>query len=93
MTVLQIVVLAGCLQFEVAVETEKFVAGSDQDIVITECNTAQAPVATAALEIYLARVPVDQLFDILVREIDPENAAMALTLPTAAYNGCRNQRR
>lgn len=90
MAVLQIVVLIGSPDFEAAVETKKFVTCSDQDIVITECNAAQAPITTAAFKVYLARVPVDQLHNILLLKIDHKYAAVTLALPAAAYDGCRD---
>ena len=92
MAVLQIVVLVGSLQFEAAVETKKLVTCGDQDIATAERNAAQTPVATAALEVYLARVPVDQLGDVLFLKIDHIYTAVTLALAAAAYDGCRDER-
>lgn len=91
MAVLQIVVLAGSFHFKAAVEMKKFVACGDQDIATAECNAAQAPVATTALEVYLARVPVDHLRNILFLKIDHKYAAVTLALAAAAYDGCRDE--
>ncbi len=88
MAVLQITVRIGSPDFEAAIVMKKFVACGDQDVVVAECDTAQAPVATAALEVYLARVPVDQLLDVLLLKIDHKYAAVTLAFPAAAYDGC-----
>lgn len=91
MAVLQIAVRAGRPDLEATVVMEKLVACSDKDIVIAECDTAQAPIAAAALEVDLARVPVDQLHDILILKIDCKYAAVTLAFPAAAYDGCCDQ--
>jgi hypothetical protein len=89
MAALQITVPVGSHDLEAAVITKKFVACGDQDIVTTERNTAKAPVGTAAFEVYVAFVPVDVLFDLLILEIDYEYATMTLTLfTTADYGRC-----
>lgn len=92
MAVFQIVVLAGSLHFKAAVEMKKFVACGDQDIATAKCNAAQASVATTALEVYLTRVPVDQLHYILFLKINPKYAAVTLALPAAAYDGRCDER-
>ena len=90
MAVLQIAVRVGSPELEAAVVMEQLVACGDEDIVVAECDTAQAPVAAAALEIDLARVPVDQLHDILFLKIDRIYAAVTLAFPAATYDGCCN---
>ena len=92
MAVLQIKVRTGSPDFEAAIVMKKFVACGDQDIATAECNAAQAPVATTALEVYLARVPVDHLRNIPFLEIDHKYAAVTLALAAAAYDGCRDER-
>ena len=88
MAVLQIAVPVGSHDFEAAVVTKKFVARGDQVIVTAERNTAQAPVSAAALEVYVALVPVDGLFDLLIFKIDRKYAAVTLALLAAAHDGC-----
>ena len=88
MAVLQIAVRAGSPDLEAAVVMEEFVACGDKYIVVAECDTAQSPVAAAAFEVDLARVPVDQLLDILILKIDRKYAAVTLTFPAATYDGC-----
>ncbi len=92
MAALQITVPGRRLNPEVAVVTKKFVACGDQDIVTAECNAAQAPVGTVALEVYVARVPVDVLFDLLFLEIDRKYAPVTLSFLAAAHDGCCDER-
>ena len=91
MAMLQIAVLARSLDFEVAIVTKKFVARCNQNIVIVECNAAQTPVGTAALEVYFGRVPVDVLLNLLFLKIDRKYAAVTLALLAATHDGCRDQ--
>ena len=86
MAVLQIAVHTRSLNLEAAVVTKEFVACGYQDFVTTECHAAQAPVAAAALEVYLARIPVDVLKDILFLKINRIYAAVTLAVPAAAYD-------
>ena len=88
MAVIQIIVPTESLDFETAVVTIKFVACGDQDIVTAECNTAKAPVSAAALEVYVALVPVDGLFDPLILKIDRKYAAVTFALLAATHDGC-----
>ena len=90
MALLQLMVLASRPDFEVVVVTEKFVACCNQHFVTVECNAAQAPVSTAALEVYLARVPVDRLQHFLLFKIDHEYAAVTLTFAAAAHDRGRD---
>ncbi len=91
MAVLQITVRTGSPDFEAAIKMKKFVAGGDIDIVVSECNTPQAPVAAAAFEVYIGLVPVDMLHDLLFLEIDCIHATVTLALLAAAHNGGRNE--
>ena len=88
MAVLQIKVRTGSPDFEAAIVMKKFVACGDQDVVVAECDAAQAPVTAAALKVDLTRVPVDQLHNILILKIDRKYAAVTLAFPAAAYDGC-----
>ena len=92
MAVLKIVVLVRSLHFKATVETKKLVACGDQDVATAERNAAQAPIATAALEVNRSRVPVDWLRDILFLKIDHKYAAVTLALPAAAHHGRREER-
>ena len=91
MAVLQIAALIRSLHFEAAVVAKKFVACGNQYIVTVECNAAQAPVGAAALEVYIGRVPIDMLRNLLFLKIDRKYAAVTLALPAAAHDGCRDE--
>ena len=88
MAVIQIVVPTESHDFETAVETTKYIACGDQDIFVAERDAAQTWVAAAALEVNLARVPVEELLNLLRFKVDRKYAAVILTLPAAAHNGC-----
>ena len=74
-------------------KAKKFVACGNQYIVTVECNAAQVPVGAAALEVYIALVPVDMLLNFLFLKIDRKYAAVTLALPAATHDGCRDERR
>jgi hypothetical protein len=76
MAVIQVVVSAECLDLETAVAAEQHVACGDQNILISDGNTAQPPVATPGLEVDVARIQVEELFNLPAVEIDHEYAAM-----------------
>lgn len=88
MAMLQITVSTGRFDLEAAVVMKQFVACGDQDIVATDCNAAQTPVATPALEVDLAGVPVDHLHDVMILKINQKYAAVTLAFAAAAYDRC-----
>ncbi len=88
LTVIQILVLTDSLDIETAGVPKQLIASCDQDIIVAECDTAQAPVRAAAFEVNVACVPVDVLLNILILEIDREYAAVTLALLAAAHDGC-----
>ena len=91
MAVLQIVVLTDSLDFETAVATKKYIACGNQDFFVAECDAAQISVATAALEINLALVPVEELLNLVLLKIDRKYAALPLAWLVAAHDRCRNE--
>ncbi len=91
LTVIQILVLAGSLDFESAIVAEKFVASGNQNIFVAECNAAQAPVAAAALDVNLARVPVEVVLDFLFIKVDPIDAAVTSAPAVTTHDRCRDE--
>ena len=58
-----------------------------------ECDSTQAAVPSAAGEIDVPGIPVDRLAHFAAREVDEIDAAVALPLAGAAYDGSRDERR
>ena len=92
LAVIQVLVLADILDFETAVVPKQLIASCNQDISVAECDATQTPVATAALEVNLALVPVDSLLDFLFLKVNRIYAAVTLPLLAASHDRCCYER-
>ena len=90
-TVLEIAVLVGTDDVQIAVVTIQFVARRNINIFIVESDAAQAAIGAPALEIDFAGIPVDVLLTLLLFKVDSEHAAMTFALLAASYDRGRNQ--
>jgi len=89
--VFQIAISIGLGDLKIAVIAKQLIAGGNVNIIAVESNAAQATIRASAVEIYVARIPVDVLLTRLLFEVDCVYAAVTLTLLTATNDRCRDK--
>ena len=92
-TVLEVAVAKRAQLPEVRVVDEQFVARGDINLIAVESNAAQAAIPATASPVNIGGIPVQYLVNGLRCRIDNKDAAVTFALLTAAYDGCRDQRR
>ncbi len=67
---------------------KQFVAGDNKNAIFMKCDTPETPIPTAALPVYIHRVPVDGLLDAFFFKVDDIDTTMAFALAAASdYRG------